>query len=132
MVDSYDPKVNAITVIVYGLPIGPCLFGGNCTNTPGFFMCSCPPGRRGHRCQYDTVCNNASRCADGETCVETLASIDGFVCDMTPSNSTLTIQLSEGLTPEILDEQMYNLVSLRDCICNKTLPYLDRSAHCNK
>ena len=80
-------------------------------NTEGFFSCSCPPGRNGHRCQYDTVCSNASRCADGEACVETLANIDGFVCDSTASNETVTVQLANGIAPEILDERIYNLVS---------------------
>lgn len=74
-------------------------------------MCSCPPDRRGHRCQYEILCDNGSRCPDGETCVETLANIDGFVCDSTPANETLTIQLSEGVTPEILEEELFNLVS---------------------
>jgi len=80
-------------------------------NTPGFFTCTCPPGRRGHRCQYEVLCSNDSLCAEGETCVETLANVNGFVCDSTPANGTLTIQLAEGVTPEALDEQIYNLVS---------------------
>ena len=87
------------------------MFGGTCANTPGFFNCSCPPGRRGHRCQYEILCDNSNRCADGETCIETLANVNGYVCDSTAANETLTIQLSEGVTAEILEEQLYDLVS---------------------
>ena len=89
----------------------PCLFGGTCTNTRGSFSCTCPSGRRGHRCQYEILCDNASRCADGETCVETLANSNGYVCDSTPANESLIIRLSEGVTEDMLSEVIYNVVS---------------------
>jgi len=98
----------AIVIIL----IGPCLFGGNCTNTDGFFACSCPPNRRGHRCQYEILCDNDTLCGDGETCVETLASSNGYVCvSSTQANNTLTIMLREGISPDALNEEVYNLVS---------------------
>ena len=55
--------------------------------------------------------NSSSQCADGKTCVETVANVNGFVCDSTPANETLTIQLNNGVTPDILEEQVYNFVS---------------------
>ena len=87
------------------------MFGGNCTNTDGFFTCTCPPNRRGHRCQYEILCDNDTLCADGETCVETLANINGYVCVSTQANSTLSINLREGVSRDIIDEEVYNLVS---------------------
>ena len=72
----------------------------------------CPPNRRGHRCQYEILCDNASRCADGETCVETLANVNGFVCDSTLPGETLTIQLSTGVTEDVLSEAVYSVVSI--------------------
>lgn len=44
-------------------------------------------------------------------CVETLANSDGFVCDSTLPDKTLTIQLSEGVTEDMLSEAVYNVVS---------------------
>ena len=58
------------------------------------------------------MCDDPSRCADGETCVETLANINGFVCDATPPGETLTIQLSEGVTEDVLSEAVYIVVSV--------------------
>ena len=89
----------------------PCLFGGSCTNTRGFFSCTCPPDRRGHRCQYQILCDDDTRCDDGETCVETLANVNGFVCDSTQPNETLTIQLNGDVTDDILSEAVYIVVS---------------------
>lgn len=71
----------------------------------------CPTGRRGHRCQYEILCDDPSRCADGETCVETVANMDGFVCDSTQPNETLTIQLSGSITEDMLSEAVFNVVS---------------------
>jgi len=58
------------------------------------------------------LCNDDSLCAEGETCVETLANVGGFVCDSTPANETLIIQKSEGVTEDILSEALYNMVSM--------------------
>lgn len=57
------------------------------------------------------MCDDPTRCADGETCVETLANINGFVCDATLPSEALTIQLSEGVTEDVLSETVYIVVS---------------------
>jgi len=57
------------------------------------------------------LCNDGSLCTVGETCVETLANVNGFVCDSTPANETLIIQKSEGVTEDKLSEAVYNMVS---------------------
>ena len=49
-------------------------------------------------------------------CVETLANINGFVCDSTPASETLTTQLSEGVTEDMLSEAVYIVVSIHQTI----------------
>jgi len=88
--------------------IAPCIVG-NCTNTPGGFRCSCPSGRRGHRCQYDVRCDNDSLCTEGQ-CVETLINMEGYICDSTPDNMTVNINLMAGVTTDELEEAVYELV----------------------
>ena len=94
------------------LLIEPCLFGGICTNTGGSFTCTCPPDRRGHRCQYQILCVDDSVC-DNETCVETLANTDGYVCVSTPVNMSLQITVSDGRSLDELSETVYNLVRIK-------------------
>lgn len=94
------------------LVVEPCLFGGTCTNTRGSFTCACPADRRGHRCQYQILCIDDSLCDDNETCVETLANSDGYVCDSTPVDMSLRVTLSDGRSTDDLSEAVYNLVSI--------------------
>ena len=72
-------------------------------------MCTCPSDRNGHRCQYQTRCVNDT-CTNGTTCVETLVNIDGYVCDSTPEDMTVTISLNDGVNLNQLDEAVYDLV----------------------
>jgi len=72
----------------------------------------CPADRRGHRCQYEILCDD-NRCADGETCVETLANINGFVCDSTQSDETLTIELNGDITEDVLSVAVFIVVSAK-------------------
>ena len=43
--------------------------------------------------------------------METLANINGYVCVSTQVNNTLSINLREGVSRDIIDEEVYNLVS---------------------
>ena len=86
----------------------PCLTG-NCTNIVGLFECACPPANTGHRCQYMISCNSTS-CAGGETCVETVATVRGFICVPMNSEQRLTIELNEGVSDNQLDEALFDLV----------------------
>ena len=95
-------------IIIY---VDPCLFESTCTNIPGLFECACPPGREGHRCQYEIKCNDSSLCAEGETCVETVANALGYVCISTPVEERLHIQQSEDVTINQVNEALYGLVS---------------------
>ena len=97
--------------------IDPCLFDSTCENTTGFFRCVCPPGREGHRCQYEIRCNNSSLCTEGETCVETVANPSGYVCISTPVSERLQIQLSDDVTTNQVNEALYRLVSIYIAIC---------------
>ena len=90
------------------LLLDPC-FTGTCTNTVGLFQCTCPENNTGHRCQYMISCNDTS-CAEDETCVETVATMNGFVCVPTTSGQRLSIQLSEGVSANQLDEALFDLV----------------------
>ena len=96
---------------LYNCYIDPCLFESNCTNVSGLFECICPPGREGHRCQYEIKCNDSSLCGGGETCVETVANALGYVCISTPVEERLHIQLSEGVNINQVNEALYGLVS---------------------
>lgn len=89
----------------------PCLFESNCTNIQGLFTCMCPPGREGHRCQYEIKCNDSSLCTGQETCLETVANPSGYVCISTSLNETLRIQLKENVTINQVNEALYGLVS---------------------
>ena len=88
---------------------GPCQFGGTCTNTEGSFMCECPSGYKGHRCQYTTVCNDAQdRCPGNQTCVETISNTQGFVCaDATSTGAVVVMGITSG--PGHLDDQVNNI-----------------------
>ncbi len=58
----------------------PCQFGGSCENTPGSFLCTCPPEFTGHRCQYSDVCTSTPCALPSESCVPTITNSDGFIC----------------------------------------------------
>ena len=91
--------------------IDPCLFKSTCANIQGFFQCICPPGKKGHRCQYEIRCNNSSLCTDEETCVETVVNPSGYVCISTPVSERLRIRLSDDVTTDQVNEALYELVS---------------------
>lgn len=59
----------------------PCLNGGVCASTSrGDFICTCPPGYDGVRCQYTDVCTSSAPCSSDEMCVETVTTSAGYVC----------------------------------------------------
>lgn len=89
----------------------PC-FGGTCVNTVGGFSCLCPPDMTGHRCQYQIRCVNNGVCTNDTTCVETLANINGYVCDSTPDDMAAIITLNNGVTSDQVDEAVYDLVKI--------------------
>ena len=105
-VEGKSPSFNGSNIVID--VTAPCIVG-TCTNTLGSFQCTCPSGRRGHRCQYDVRCDNDSLCTEGE-CVETLADIDGYICDSTPDDMAATINLMAGVTADQLEEAVYDLV----------------------
>ena len=103
-------------VITYNFYIDPRLFENICSNIPGLFECVCPPGREGHRCQYEMKCSNGSLCTGGDMCVETVANSLGYVCISTPVEDRFHIQLRGGVTINQVNEALYGLVSLNTTI----------------
>lgn len=103
--------------------VDPCFFGSTCTNIVGLFQCACPPGRKGHRCQYENKCNDSSLCAEGETCIETVANALGYDCISTPVTERLHIRLSNSVTANQVHEALHGLVSIstlvKSIICLK-------------
>lgn len=90
---------------------GPCQFGGTCENTPGSFLCNCPPGVTGHRCQYRDICSQ-SLCPIGQDCVLTITNLDGFVCQDVNGSGLLSVVTVDGAGSESagrLDERV-NLI----------------------
>nr|XP_032817930.1 mucin-4-like isoform X2 [Petromyzon marinus] len=56
----------------------PCGGGGNCTNSPGSFTCTCLPGYRGYLCMdVDECVENPNVCTSSQNCMNTLG---GFLC----------------------------------------------------
>lgn len=87
----------------------PCQFGGSCTNSEGSFICVCPPGFTGHRCQYTDVCERTpSPCPADQMCVETISNTQGFVCeDVGTTGAVVVTGMVSG--PGHLDDQVNNI-----------------------
>ena len=91
----------------------PCLSGGTCSNIPGSFACSCPPGVTGHRCQYGDTCSSPSPCPSNQTCVLTVTNTEGFVCQDLQEGDVLMVTVSgEGVNVGSLDDQVNILQEL--------------------
>ena len=54
-------------------------------------------------------CDNDSLCTEGQ-CVETLINMEGYICDSTPDNMAVNINLMAGVTADQLEETVYDLV----------------------
>ncbi len=88
--------IKSCVIFVLLCDAGLCQSGGTCQNTPGSFLCTCPPGVTGHRCQYRDVCVSSS-CTANSTCVHTITSAAGFVCqELRGSGQLLTVTVAEG------------------------------------
>jgi hypothetical protein len=47
----------------------PCKNGGTCVNSPGKYVCQCPPGFIGVNCQTENDACSTHPCQNGATCI---------------------------------------------------------------
>ena len=85
---------------------GPCGAGSSCLDVPGSYICNCPSGRTGGRCQFSNICNVSSQCPPGNFCIEVLSSLEGFVCmdEITNPREHLIISVSTVVGAQRLEE----------------------------
>ena len=67
----------------------PCQNDGTCTDTSGSFLCDCAQGFTGHRCQYTDICVNDAPCPSNQTCVTTITTAEGFVCETVSTSGSV-------------------------------------------
>lgn len=92
--------------------LGACQSGGTCNNIPGSFLCTCPPGVTGHRCQYEDVCTPSSCSTTNHTCILTVTNLEGFVCQAVGGRDqllTVTVGSSSIETLGTLDDQVNSI-----------------------
>ncbi|CAF4549886.1 unnamed protein product, partial [Rotaria magnacalcarata] len=58
-----------IVILQLGDPCAsqPCMNQGSCMRENGSFLCACPPGYSGSRCEIQDPCQN-NPCMNGATC----------------------------------------------------------------
>lgn len=100
------------------LLLAPCTSEGTCTNTDGSFICSCPSGTSGHRCQYTNVCDSQP-CPPGQTCVATVANVQGYVCEEVSGMGVVVTTGGQGTSPGMLDDQVNSLQEIQQVSNNE-------------
>ena len=105
----------------YSFSSDPCGEYGSCTNTPGYFVCTCE-GRTGNRCQYPVTCLNVT-CSDGEVCISSLTQSTGYFCEAVPSPEDSFVVSGVTVHPGFLDDLLVNY--------REEIPQVSNNGHCN-